>query len=113
MKRLFALFVIAIALTGQTNAPTSSTYRPFNNTQFPVDAHILEQYRTTENVAAQRDHAWQLWAKLNETDENGIATWETWYRADEIFRLQPEACMNTSAANQRPFSRFPAHRQVP
>ena len=46
------------------------------------------------DVAAQRAHVWSLWASLTERDDEELASWESWYRADEIFTSKPSVCQD-------------------
>src|SRR5581483_3054572 len=53
---------------------------------FPADKRLLEQYRSQPNVAAQRLHAWNVFAGMTRPTPDGkFATWETWFSEDETF----------------------------
>jgi hypothetical protein len=56
---------------------------------FPADNATLEKYRATQNVAEMRKHAWMVWAGINQAAPSGGPLWETWFSADDAFRLGP------------------------
>jgi hypothetical protein len=53
---------------------------------FPADKRLLEQYRAQPNVAAQRIHAWNLFAGLTRpTPDAKFSIFETWFSEEETF----------------------------
>ena len=53
---------------------------------FPADKRLLEQYRTQPNVAAQRIHAWNVFAGMTRpTPDAKFSIFETWFSEDETF----------------------------
>ena len=52
------------------------------------------------DAAAQRAHVWSLWASLTQRDDRGLASWESWYRADEIFTPNPQVCQDSVEASR-------------
>jgi len=53
---------------------------------YPADKATLEQYRQAGNLPALRKHSWMLFAGMTQEKPDGTPNWETWYRADEVFR---------------------------
>ncbi len=74
------------------------------------------------DAAAQRAHVWSLWASLTERggvgddvedgvedgvgNSVGLAGWESWYRADEIFTPNPSVCQGEAEAPRAPERQF-------
>ncbi len=61
---------------------------------FPADKAVLELERKTGNMAAQRRHAWMLYAGMTQTGPDGTPHWATWYRVDEAsapLRSRPQS----------------------
>ncbi|MCZ6652247.1 MAG: hypothetical protein O7D91_04390, partial [Planctomycetota bacterium] len=56
---------------------------------FPADNATLERYRETQNIAALRLHAWNVFAGMTQPTPDGEARWETWFRTGETFRIGP------------------------
>ena len=77
---------------------------------FPADKRLLEQYRSQPNVAAQRIHAWNVFAGMTRPTPDGkLATFETWFSEDETFASGPEALRARGATMAMP--RFSVPRQ--
>ncbi len=76
---------------------------------FPADKQILEQFRTTGNLSAQRLHVWNVFAGMTQPTPDGKhAIFETWYSADETFQSGPGLQAN---APRRVVRRFAPPRQ--
>src|SRR5262245_12027737 len=85
---LAALFVAALSQTalGQNAAPPPGYFDIPAGFDFPADKRLLEQYRAQPNVAAQRIHAWNIFAGMTRpTPDNKFAIFETWFSEDETF----------------------------
>lgn len=77
---------------------------------FPADKRLLEQYRAQPNVAAQRIHAWNVFAGMTQpTPDKKFAVFETWFSEDETFA--PGASNLRSRGATMPMPRFTLPRQ--
>lgn len=53
---------------------------------FPASPAVLEHDRATADLAAQRRHAWDLFAGITSPTKAGNPIWETWYTRLHTFR---------------------------
>src|SRR5262245_25228402 len=91
---LTILFVAALSQTalGQNATPPPGYFDIPAGFDFPADKRLLEQYRAQPNVAAQRIHAWNIFAGMTrQTPDNKFAIFETWFSEEETF---PEGAPN-------------------
>jgi hypothetical protein len=52
---------------------------------FPAPEGQLEGYIKNGNITKLREHAWMLWAGINEDTVNGQPIWSSWIDADQTF----------------------------
>jgi len=66
---------------------TKENYMPFpEGYGFPESRDTLNRWVASQNVPAMRDHAWKLWAGLNQTNESGLKVWQSWYNLNQMFK---------------------------
>lgn len=76
---------------------------------FPADKRLLEQYRAQPNVAAERIHAWNVFAGLTRPTSNGkLLTFETWFSEREAFDKAPSVAAVARARAEPPLFKVPA-----
>jgi hypothetical protein len=57
---------------------------------FPVSEETLRRIRDEEQVAKLREHAWTLWAAINQPAKiDGGPLWETWYDRTQTLTREP------------------------
>jgi hypothetical protein len=109
---LAALFVAALSQTalGQNATPPPGYFDIPAGFDFPADKRLLEQYRAQPNVAAQRIHAWNIFAGMTRpTPDNKFAIFETWFSEDETFPVGAPNLRGRGATMAMP--RFSVPRQ--
>ncbi len=93
-----AVFAVA-ALRGKTvHAAVGLAPQPIQYPGFPVPAATIEHWIATNDTAAMRQHAWDLWKGINAItpETNGLPVWETWYSGPEIGNQSAGTCAPSS-----------------
>jgi hypothetical protein len=75
---------------GQQATPPPGYFDIPSGFDFPADKQMLEQFRASGNVSAQRLHVWNVFAGMTQqTPDARYAIFETWYSEDETFQVGP------------------------
>ena len=89
-----AVFAVAAALWFSRHTATASafvTYEELPRSLFPAKQGDLLGAIASDDLAAQRAHAWRLWAALN-TPSRSVAygqrlpVWQTWYASSNVYQ---------------------------
>lgn len=72
--------------------------QPIQYPGFPVPASQIESWIATNNTAAMRQHAWDLWKGISVStpETQGLPVWETWYSGPEIGNQGNGTCAPSS-----------------
>ncbi len=94
------IVIAAIVLLHRAAAVTVS-YQDLPASLFPAEQYELLGAVYTDNLAAQRAHAWKLWAALNTTSRSTaygqrLPIWQTWYSSTEVFSGTLSGKLSTS-----------------
>lgn len=74
----------------QTATPPAGYFDIPQGFDFPANKQMLEQFRTTSNISAQRKHVWNVFAGMTQpTPDNKHAIFETWFADAEAFAAGP------------------------
>jgi hypothetical protein len=85
-----ALVPFANYAIGQQATPPPGYFDIPSGFDFPADKQMLEQFRSSGNVSAQRVHVWNVFAGMTQPTPDGrYAIFETWYSEDETFQVGP------------------------
>lgn len=81
-------------------AAVSFNPQPIQYPGFPVPAAVIEGWIASNNTAAMRQHAWDLWKGINAVtpQTQGSPVWETWYSGPEIGDQNSGKCAASSIA---------------
>ncbi len=83
-----AVYVAAFIITRASEATV--TYQDLPAKLFPAEQYELLGPVYTNDLAAQRAHAWRLWAALNTPSHSRaygqrLPIWQTWYSATDVY----------------------------
>ncbi len=109
-QRVLAVFALASVVTvgvaysvtslrnNTVHAAGRLAPQPIQYPGFPVPAARIQAWIATNNTAAMRQHAWNLWKGINVTtpESQGFPVWETWYSGPEIGNQADGTCASES-----------------
>jgi hypothetical protein len=113
----FAVVVFAGLLAGisgeaqaQAATPPAGYFDIPPGFDFPGNKQMLEQFRTSANLAAQRLHVWNVFAGMTQPTPDGkLVIFETWYSESEAFDTGP---VPQAAGPRRAVRRFTVPQQL-
>jgi hypothetical protein len=78
---------------------------------FPADRAVLQSYADSNDVAAMRNHAWNIWAGLTTDSASSyqgapLPIWDTWLATSQVFTTSPAAQSNSPAREFNDPSQF-------
>jgi hypothetical protein len=81
---------VFIAAHPQQAAPPPGYYDIPAGFDFPANKQKLEQFRSSGNLSAQRQHVWKVFAGMTQrTPDDKYAIFETWFSEEETFQSGP------------------------